>query len=281
MIITDFINTISEHQGFHIERLRLTPKNRSVYELSGNMNCLLSLHYISHRPYRWGVTANVIEELQKQTKPWVVVLFFNSYQTGYLLSSSDVLDYISKKIWPLAKDGDYKPAAPGSYLANNTPFNSFDDFLARLSFILSATTNIQTAIEDAVKQADTLRRRGTGESTKHRNLKNYIKEHPECVGLDGTVFATTEYPFPSGDRVDVAFESSGNSWTVIEVEQEGLAQTIIGLFQAVKYKALQEAVLVSKSVQGSVDAVLVAKSIPVQVKTLAEVLKIKTFEISI
>ena len=139
MIVNDFIKALSEREGHRISRIRLTPKNRSVYELSGKLNCLLSLHYISHPPYRWGVTANVVEKLKTQPKPWAVVLFYDSYETGYLLSSTDVI-YYTKNVWPLAGDGDYKPA-PGNYLAKNVPFRSLEGFLSQLLSMLSREFN--------------------------------------------------------------------------------------------------------------------------------------------
>lgn len=131
MIVKNFIKTLSEREGYVINQVRLTPKNRSVYEITGKLHCLVSLHYISHPPYRWGVTANVIDKLRAQSTPWFVILFFESYETGYLLTSSDVIYYI-ETVWPLADDGDYKPAAPGSYLSKNTPFNSFYELLLML-----------------------------------------------------------------------------------------------------------------------------------------------------
>ncbi len=67
----------------------------------------------------------------------------------------------------------------------------------------------------------------------------------------------------------------------MEIELQGLAQTLVGLFQSVKYKALQEAVLKSKNWQGSVDGALVAKSIPDEVKSLAGILGIRTFEVDV
>ena len=136
MIVKNFIRALSEREGYYISRIRLTPKNRSVYEITGKLNCLLYLHYRSSSPYRWGVTANVVAKLREQSKPWAVVLFFDSYEKGYLLTSTDVI-YYTEKVWPLANDGDYKPAAPGSYLAKNTPFNSLDEFLVQLSTFLN------------------------------------------------------------------------------------------------------------------------------------------------
>ena len=280
MIVKNFINALTEREDYFINRIRLTPKNRSVYEITGKLNCLLSLHYISHPPYRWGVTANVVEKLKEQRKPWAVVLFFDSYEKGYLLTSSDVIHY-TEKVWPLADDGDYKPAAPGSYLANNTPFNSFDEFLVRLSAFIEPTIDIETIIEDTLVEATKLRNQGRAESEQHLQLKQYVCEHPESIGLERPVSAIIEYSFPTGDRVDVAFEATNNTWIVVEVEISGLSQTLIGLFQAVKYRALQQAVLVSKKLEGTVESVLVANTIPSQVKYISKLLGIKFFEIEL
>ena len=277
MIVNDFVEAVSKRGGFVITRKRISPKTRNVFELTGKMNCLLYLHSIDHQPYRWGVTANVLERLRKQNKPWAVVLFYESHSTGYLLSSADV-EYYTKNVWPLARDGDYKPA-PGSYLAKNIPFQLLDEFFAQLSTILAKPFSVETALGEAKKEAERMRKRGGGESDLHKQLKNYIADHPASIGLSGVLSVSTEYIFPTGDQVDVAFESSNNYWTVVEIELQGLAQTLVGLFQSVKYKALQDAVLRSKNLQGSVDGALVAKSIPQEVKSLAEILGIKTFEI--
>ncbi len=64
-----------------------------------------------------------------------VVLFYDSYETGYLLSSYDVIDYTAN-VWPLAGDGDYKPAT-GSYLSKNMPFKTLDEFFGQLASMLS------------------------------------------------------------------------------------------------------------------------------------------------
>ena len=95
------------------------------------------------------------------------------------------------------------------------------------------------------------------------------------------ISATIEYSYPTGDRVDVAFETTTNNWIVVEVELYGLSQTLIGLFQTVKYRALQQALLISKNLEGTVEGVLVANSIPSQVKYIAELLSIKFFEIEL
>jgi hypothetical protein len=275
-IVADFADVVGKRPGLAMTR---TSISRNVFELTGPINCLLYLKARAEYPLRWGVTSNVLDRLKQYNKPWVVVLLYVSYKTGYLLSSSDVEHY-TKNIWALGADGDYKPS-PGSYLANNKPFHSVDEFSAQLSTIVAKPFSIETALEDAKEETLRVRKYGEAESEAHRQLKNYVASHPDSVGLDTVTSVSVEYLFPSGDQVDVAFESAGNRWTVVEVELEGMTQTFVGLLQSVKYKALQEAILRIKNIKGSVDSILVARSIPSQIKLLAEILKIRTFEIEI
>ena len=60
-----------------------------------------------------------------------------------------------------------------------------------------------------------------------------------------------------------------------------MSETIIGLFQAVKYKALQKALLLSKELDCDVFGCLVAISVHQETKRLAGIFRIKTFEINI
>jgi hypothetical protein len=134
-------------------------------------------------------------------------------------------------------------------------------------------------IRKAVRLAATLPRSGSGESDAHKNLKNRIAEHPDIIGAIAVTSVFIEHQYPSGDRVDLLLESAGSKWTVVEVELEGLVETVTGLFQAVKYRALQQAVLSTEKRQGSVSAVLAARSIPAEVMTMARMLGIETVEI--
>lgn len=206
-------------------------------------------------------------------------LLYLSENTGYLLSSADA-DHYTQNVWALGSDGDFKPST-GSYLANNQPFDSIDAFFSQLVAVVQKPFSIEVAIEEAKTEAERIRKRGGGESEAHKTLKRHVAENPMAIGLNGVISTFQEYAFPSGDQVDIAFESPSNHWTVVEIELQGLAQTLVGLFQSVKYKALQEAVLKSKKQEGSVDGVLVAKSIPDEVKSLAGILGIRTFEVDV
>ena len=134
-------------------------------------------------------------------------------------------------------------------------------------------------LSSAVRLAATWRRSGSGESEAHKTLKNRIAEHPEIIGATAVTSVVVEHQYPSGDRVDLLLESNGSKWTVVEVELEGLVETVTGLFQAVKYRALQLAVLCTEKRQGSVSAVLAARSIPAEVRVLARMLDVVTVEV--
>lgn len=103
--------------------------SRNIIELSGAINCLIYFKVRSEGPYRWGVTANRIDELKQSGKKWCLVLLYESPNTGYLITAENVNRYLS--IWPLGSDGDYK-VGPGSYLQFNRPFHLFSEFLNSL-----------------------------------------------------------------------------------------------------------------------------------------------------
>lgn len=121
-----------------IQRLRALPNcnvtsssiSRNVFRLSGNFDSLIYVKGRAEEPHRWGVTKNVVKRLVDQDIPWFVILIFNTPETGYLLSQSNVRSYISS-VWPLGSDGDYK-TAPGSYLSKNAPFHSISIFTDQL-----------------------------------------------------------------------------------------------------------------------------------------------------
>jgi hypothetical protein len=77
-----------------------------------------------------------------------------------------------------------------------------------------------------------------GESAAHKLLKLYVASHPTGFGFSSTAQAHVEYPFATGDRVDVLFENHVPDRTVIEVEIEGENNICIGIQQAIKYRSL-------------------------------------------
>ena len=123
-LVRDFTIAVNSMQGVSLTRASIS---RNVFECKGNANCLLYIKGRAEHPYRWGVTANVIDRLKDQPKKWYVILLFESFEKGYLLSSRDVEHYI-QNVWHLGRDGDYKPAT-GSYLSRSTELHSIKDFM--------------------------------------------------------------------------------------------------------------------------------------------------------
>jgi hypothetical protein len=60
-------------------------------------------------------------------------------------------------------------------------------------------------------------------------LKLYVAGHPLEFGLSAAAVPHVEYPFATGDRVDVMFENHLPDRTVVEVEVEGEQQVCIGV----------------------------------------------------
>lgn len=275
-IVSDFIELVGKYPGLKIKSTLFSP---NVYEVDGLFNCLLYVKARSEDPLRWGVRASIVQNLRRQNKPWYVLLLYVKPQTGYLFSPSAVIHYIDNKVWPIGKDGDYKPAATHLYSDKSIHIHSFEELLKQIHVNRQPQFSVESAIAEAIQEADILRSRGTGESESHKRLKLFVYERPELINLTDVMNKWIEYLFPSGDRVDVAFKSTNNKWTVVEIELEGVPQTIIGLFQVVKYMALQKAVLQAKGIQGEVDGILVAKKILPEVKKIASILSIRTFEL--
>ena len=126
-IVSGFFHSIDHQAEFSVISTKIS---RQVFKIEGSKSGLIYVKSRSAEPFKWGVTANVISRLNNQDLPWFVILLFLSHETGYLLSSNDV-DYYIKDVWPLAADGDYKPAV-GSYLHRNNPFNSVKECLDQL-----------------------------------------------------------------------------------------------------------------------------------------------------
>lgn len=129
-LVKGFIGALNGRTG--IKAIR-TSISQNVFEYTGRTNLLLYVKGRAEQPLRWGVTANVVQRLRSQAKPWAVILLFESYDRGYFLTQNDVENYI-RNTWPLAKDGDYKPS-PGSYLSGRQPFYSMQGFIDTIETI--------------------------------------------------------------------------------------------------------------------------------------------------
>ena len=131
-IVADFVARLGNVPGLSVTRSGVS---QNIWDVDGFARCLLYVKGRGQAPYRWGVTANVVGRLKCQKRKWFTVLLYESKDTGYVLSSEDVLHYM-KNVWPLASDGDYKPAS-GTYLSRNQPFTSYNEFVRALRLLAS------------------------------------------------------------------------------------------------------------------------------------------------
>jgi hypothetical protein len=82
---------------------------------------------------------------------------------------------------------------------------------------------------------------GGGESTAHADLKDWISSNPGAVGLAIGHAGVTEFPLPSGDKIDVFFEAVDGVFAVeVKPSRSPVEDLNRGLFQVVKYRAVLE-----------------------------------------
>lgn len=129
-MVKQFILILNSRNGVSVTE---TTISQNVFEYRGRNTVLLYVKGRARAPYRWGVTANVVERLSGAVLPWIIILLFDTHEKGYVLSSRDTERYMGG-VWPLAADGDYKPAA-GSYLSYNSPLLSIDAIIEEIESI--------------------------------------------------------------------------------------------------------------------------------------------------
>ncbi len=124
--------------------------------------------------------------------------------------------------------------------------------------------------------------KGGGEGEAHRRLKTYVCAHPELIDFRHPCQATVERRLPSGDALDVSFESRRH-WTAVEVKSAVSAEGDLerGLFQCVKYKAVMAAECAVQGKRKDVDALLVVEGkLSPDLLALANTLGIQFAEVS-
>ena len=102
-----------------------------------------------------------------------------------------------------------------------------------------------------------------GEGQDHKELKIWLSQNPHKLGLKNVVNVEIEYKFLSGDAADIIFVHSKNRYTIIEVETN---IPMPGAHQAIKYRALLCAEKQFPLDSPKVRAILVAWSIPKDVR---------------
>ncbi len=116
---------------------------------------------------------------------------------------------------------------------------------------------------------------GGGEGKDHKQLKEWIANHPQFIGLYDVIDVEVEkHLFPSHDLPDIVFVCKNKSVSV-EIETD---TTLPGAYQAVKYRALLCAELGEPCASDKVDSILVAWFIPQDVRDFCSKNRIGVFE---
>ncbi|HCS53139.1 hypothetical protein [uncultured Rubinisphaera sp.] len=120
---------------------------------------------------------------------------------------------------------------------------------------------------------------GGGESDAHRNLKEYVAANPSIViGEPNVETVAVERSFPTGDRADIVLRDQFGSIIGLEIELDIPPHDITGPLQAIKYRRMLE--MVSGVRHGDGRAILVAHTIPEDVRTICEQYEIECFVVN-
>jgi hypothetical protein len=122
------------------------------------------------------------------------------------------------------------------------------------------------------------RRGGSGEGQPHYQLKMYVAHNPARFGLYAKGDPQIEFAFVSGDKCDVVFELGELGTAVVEIKNGERGELVMGIYQAIKYRALMEAEK-GHGQPHPVQAHLVAYEMPKDIEDFASQFNIKCHQI--
>jgi len=182
--------------------------------------------------------------------------------------------------WFLVKKEDFaslplrqKRSIVDAHLQHIYAYPRWREVLSTLS-LEPTSTDFSAILSKASSQA------GGGESEHHRKLKEYVARTPSVIGLPNSAEGVMEYSLPSGDCLDVSFRMA-SQWVSVEVKSKISDEGDIarGLFQCVKYRAIQEAVVLASSKEQNVRAMLVlGAALPLKLIPLRNLLSVEVLE---
>jgi len=120
-----------------------------------------------------------------------------------------------------------------------------------------------------------------GESTHHKNFKEFIAKNPSHIGINGSEFTSEiEFILPSMDAIDVIFSNKEQSIGVeVKSKISGIDDITRGLFQCVKYNALLRALYLAQKRDVAFKAILVLENqFPQQLLELKNILGIEVYD---
>ena len=179
-----------------------------------------------------GNVQNVIDALQSMSEVRIPTL--NSLvKNGITKLPSDGFDFVSNKYSSLDLVG--KKVFVDGLDSNAVKYKRWDWVLDQLG-LEPAKIITEEELQSKIKKMGG----HGGEGEDHKNLKYYIFEHPESLGIKDVVEKAVEFKLPSGDQLDVYFVRKNGDRVAVEVKPASSPDEDMmrGMFQCVKYKAV-------------------------------------------
>ena len=171
-----------------------------------------------------------------------------------------------------------KKALVDGVLARVFGYDKWDTVLTSLGL---EPAPIDKKTRKAVQVAASNKTAGGGEGEEHKKLKLYIKNNPDCIGINlGWLESETEKGLPSGDSIDVFFENKKH-WIGVEVKSKisGEIDILRGLYQCIKYQAVMESYLSVLDIQNDVRVILaLGRALPSSLIPVKNILGVEVVE---
>lgn len=203
-----------------------------------------------------GCIQEVIDALSKETGktiPTLNTLCKRDGKTDNDMLPADGFDYVEPNYSSLSDES--KKAFVTGLDRRAVDYKNWDRVLSELD--LTTYTPFTPSEISEISNPSILT--GGGEGLEHKKLKNYILNNPDKIGIKGRAEGYTEFPLPSGDKLDVCFKLTDGSVIAVEVKStiSDDADITRGIFQTVKYQAVLEAMQRVAGRMGNVSVILV------------------------
>lgn len=227
-------------------------KTGETHHTYGDLSAAIGRPNFHRLGYSLGMLQNVIVELSASSKQNIPTLncLVRNKKEGI---PSNGFSFVWEKYEELEEEG--KSLLIEGLISKTIKYPNWDWVLNKLE--LSPYSPFTDKDRAAIKSAAD--KRGGNEGKEHKELKEYICNHPELIGLKDIVRAKTKHRLPSGDMLDVYFELADGTQVAVEVKSSisDDADITRGIFQCVKYKAILEALKITDSKANEIKVIYV------------------------
>lgn len=181
-----------------------------------------------------GTIDDIIKELERKSEKRIPTLncLVQNRKSGL---PSDGFDYVVKSYSKLSDD-----SKRGEVRKLNEDAHHYDWRWVLKELGLKPATVIN---QEKLESMKSTQYGSGGEGKEHKEIKNYIAEHPASIGIKGVINVETEHDLLSGDRLDVHFKCRKGRHVAVEVKPSSSpdADIMRGIFQCIKYQAVMDA----------------------------------------